>query len=614
MDANTLIRALTAAKQDGNEEAAEELRQMLAATYQSEVPSPLEGMSDAEKYAANWSAGVRQLGRGAMDLVGLRSDEDVAESRARDQELADSVRGGGAVQLAGNIAPTLAIPYGAVTKGLSAIPRVGAAIKAAGVGTRVLPTMMAEGVGTGAMLGALRETGEGESRVMNTATGAVGGAVVPAALGAAGALGRRLLPSAVGGERLGERAVGRRLAGAVGDDLPDATRRLQQFTRGAQQGLDVPPASTAMVTQNAELAAMELADRALPRSQRAWAAFDEALDNARWDILDRRLGSATTLEAAREATEEFANREIPRIFARVRPAKFTQASQDFTAGLRRELLSPTNIADPAARRVFAHIASTESKLKRAGGGWTPATLWKERQTLSAWLNGTPPSGKVEVRAPKMDHFIMEARNAIDATLNRATDDAWTPFLQSFGERLSAETRAKAGMNIRNVFFDDALTVPRGGTTAAGNPKVTRAAMQKAYSKFGSNKFGPTLDTDADDAARTVVDSLNAQEVLQRAKSTMTGRGGSQTTPLALRVAQESTGSNGAFMEIAQSIARYASHRDQQLMTRALEDPQFALRLLQSGQAQLSPIARRDLALIAASQRVALPVAANELAN
>lgn len=615
MDANTIIRALTAAKRDGNDEAASELRAMLEQSYADDVPNPVDAMSTGERYAANLGAGAVQLGRGAMDFVGLRSDDDVAQSRALDQNLADSVRFGGATQVAGNILPTLAVPFGAVSKGLTAIPKVGGALRAAGVGVRALPTLAAEGIATGATLGALQETGEGESRVFNTLAGAAGGAVIPAAIGVGGAVGRRLLPSVMGGQALAERSAAKQLATSVGQsELPAATKRLSQYARGVQQGLDVPPGSTAMVTQNPELAAMELADRAMPQAQRSWAALDEAIDNARWDILDRRLGNANTIAAAKQATQDFANVEVPKLFARVKPKKFDAAVADFGTGLRRELLSPENIADPAARRVFAHIASTEAKLKRAGSGWTPSTLWKERQTLTAWLDGTPPSGKVEVRAPKMDRYILQARDAIDATLDRATDNAWSPFLQQFGERLSAEAQAKAGVNIRNVFFDDALTIPRGPSTAAGNPKVTRAQMQRAYSKFGSTQFGSALSTDADDAARTVTESLQSGEVLDRAKSTMTGRGGSQTAPLAMRALQESSGSNGLLMDVAKRVSEYTSRRDKQLMTRALQDPQFALGLLRKGQSQLTPIARRDLALIAASQRAGLPIAANEFAD
>ncbi len=614
MDANTILRALTAAKRDGNDEAASELRAMLQQSYSDDVPNPVDSMSTGQRYAANLGAGTAQLGRGFMDLAGLRSDEDVSESRALDQNLADSVPGGGATQVAGNILPTLVVPFGAVSKGLTAIPKVGNALRAAGVGTRVLPTLFAEGVGTGAALGLARETGEGESRTFNTLAGAAGGAVVPAALGVGGAIGRRLLPSAIGGRALAERSAARGLTQAVGDDLPSAVSSLNKYARGAQQGLDVPPGSTAMVTQNPELAAMELADRTMPQAQRSWSALDEAIDNARWDILDRRLGNASTIEGAKQATQDFANAEVPKLFAKVKPQKFNAAVADFGTGLRREMLTPENVADPAARRVFAHIASTEAKLKRAGSGWTPGTMWKERQTLTAWLDGTPPSGKVEVRAPKMDRYILQARDAIDATLDRATNKAWTPFLQNFGERLGAEAQAKSGVNIRNVFFDDALTIPRGPSTAAGNPKVTRAQMQRAYSKFGSTKFGTSLSTDADDAARTVTESLQSGEVLDRAKSTMTGRGGSQTAPLAMRALQESSGSNGLLMDVAKRVAEYTSRRDKQLMTRALQDPQFALGLLRKGQAQLTPIARRDLALIAASQRVALPAAAAELSN
>lgn len=614
MNRRIILRALVAARRDGNEEAADELRSMLGESYRAETPSPTEGMSTGQRYAANLGAGTARLGRGIADFFGQVSDEDVAAARKRDTELASSVPYGGAVQAAGEVAPTMLIPFGAVSKGLTAIPKVGNALRGLGVGSRVLPTMLAEGATTGAVLGATQATGEGESRLANIALGAAGGAALPGAMMGAGKIATKVMPNALGGQKMAQRAVGRNLAGELGNDAGTVARSLSQHNRAVSRGIDIPPASTAMVTQNANLAAREVSDRASPRAFQVWAAFDEHLDNARWDILDRRLSTSQTLASARKATQDFADAEVPRLFQRVKWPEFRTASADFSKGLRSLINEPTRIADPHARRVLTHILSTEAKLKNAGSGWTPAAMWKERQTLASWLAGTPPSGKVEVRAPKLDVHIKQAMDAIDATLDRATGGAWTPFLIDFGDRLGKEAQAKAGINIRNAFFDDALGVVRGASTAAGNPKLTRAQTQRVYSNFGSTKFGPSLSTDSDEAMRTVVDSLNAGDVIQRAKSTMTGRGGSQTAPLLARAAGSVGGSHGLLADVAASVAQYVNQRERDIMTRALSDPAFAESLISGGVKQLSPLAQRDLMLIASATRAGLPIAAGAFAE
>lgn len=121
---------------------------------------PTVGMSGGQKFLAGVGMGMTNLARGAGQVLGVVSEEDVARSRERDAPLARTGAGS-----AGNVVGTVA----------------------AG-----LPTMLIPGANTytgaaltGAAMGALQPTVEGESRALNAATGAAGGVAGRAVVGGA---------------------------------------------------------------------------------------------------------------------------------------------------------------------------------------------------------------------------------------------------------------------------------------------------------------------------------------------------------------------------------------------------------------------------------------------
>jgi hypothetical protein len=74
---------------------------------------PTKGMGWGEKALVNVGAGIDSAWQGAKQLVGQgESDEAIKEKRRIDQHLADQTTGGGLLQVAGEIAPT--IPWGSV--------------------------------------------------------------------------------------------------------------------------------------------------------------------------------------------------------------------------------------------------------------------------------------------------------------------------------------------------------------------------------------------------------------------------------------------------------------------------------------------------------------------
>ena len=130
--------------------------------------SPTDDMSTGQRMLAGVGKGMVDLGRGAGQMLGMVSPQDVAEARKYDAPLANT--GAGATgQFLGTMAtaiPAMMIP------GANSV--TGAAL-------------------TGGAMGAFQPTVEGESRLQNAAIGAAAGGVGQKAIGvAANALGNRL--------------------------------------------------------------------------------------------------------------------------------------------------------------------------------------------------------------------------------------------------------------------------------------------------------------------------------------------------------------------------------------------------------------------------------------
>jgi hypothetical protein len=565
------------------------------------------GMSGGEKVAANWSAGVRGFGLGAAQLAlpkplerafGI-TDESIRERRAVNQPLADATTGGRFIQAAGEVAPTLAIPGGAVAKGLGMLPKVGQAIKGLGIGSRVLPTMLAEGAAVGGLQGAVTPTTSDESVLGNTVASAGMGAAIPGVLSGLGWAAR---PFSRG---LAQRKVAGEVGEALGVDAR-AARGVERSVQASERRVVDSPQSLAALTQNPKVAQLEIASRSNPDFAPGWQQFDEGAGNARWKALDDVLGSDETVRAAKAETDAYANVAIPEVFKRVNRTKLQAGVADFRAAVHGRLGAAVRHADPNGQQVYGYV---KKALEESDG--SPQALWNIRKTISAWLDGAPPPGFEGTRGAKIDKPIMETRKAIDEVLNRATGGKqWTRFLEKFGEHAQRETAQKAGQNIRNAFFDETLVNARGATTSAGNPAVTRARLEQALTKFGKNEFGETLNWQQRNVVDQVLTDLRADEVLQRAKSAMTGKGGSQTGPLmALMKRQRVLPGGGWLSDIANALNSFGRNKQAQIVTEMLQDPQAALTIVKQAERLRRPLSSAERALVTSARAaIATPAA------
>jgi len=601
-------QAYRAASAAGATDDAERILQVALKMAQAQAPDerdlydPIKGMSTGEKVAANWSAGVRNTGRGLAQLLLPKSlepaagitDESITNFRDLNDRLAESMPGGRAVQVAGEIVPTLAIPGGAVARGLGMVPKVGAVAQGLGIGSRLLPTMMAEGGILGGLQGAMVPTTSEESALGNAAAGAAMGAAVPGALAGLGYLARPF--SGTLAQRQAARTVGEALDVDAG-----AVRGLQRAVNASGKRIVDAPQTLAALTQNPKVAQLELASRSNPQFAGGWQRFDEQAANARWQALADALGSDASVATAKQATDEYAKVAVPEVFKRINAGKLADGVTDLRSAVQGRLNSAVRQADPNAQQVYGYV----KQALEAGDG-SPQMLWNVRKTISAWLDGAPPPGFEGTRGAKIDAPIMATRKAIDEVLNRATGGKrWSAFLEKFGEYAQAEGAQKAGQNIRNTFFDEVLAAPRGATTAAGNPAVTRARLEQALTRFGKNEFGETLNWQQRNVVDQVLSDLRADEVLQRAKSAMTGKGGSQTAPLLALMKRQHVVPGGHWLaDIANAVGTFGRSKQASIVNEILQDPQAALTILQQAEKLRRPLTGAEQSLVTAARAAA----------
>lgn len=242
------------------------------------------GMPWYEKAAAGFGKAIYDVGRGAGQLVGAVSRDDVAKSRELDAALMES-GAGMAGNLAGNVvmlAPTAMIP-GANT--------------------------IAGGAAVGAVSGLLQPSTSGSETFTNTALGGVLGGAVPfvsRSIQAGRALAEPL--SDVGQQRI----VGRALNRAAGADAPVVAKRLKEAatpfvgpSKGPYQRTtmgELVPGSLPTVgqaAQNPGVAALERAATATsPDVTNAVSAAIQQQNAARVGLLSDMAGDATTRAAA----------------------------------------------------------------------------------------------------------------------------------------------------------------------------------------------------------------------------------------------------------------------------------------------------------------------------
>jgi hypothetical protein len=169
------LRALKRAVEAGDMEAAAFIRQQAVAAQQAEDAaeySPVAGNSFAQNLREGIGRGMVNVGRHAGNLVGLVSDQELADANARDQPLMET--GGGKV---GSVVGEMAVTAPLMVGGAGLVGRTA-------LGARAIANPLARGVIEGAAQGALMA--DPGDKLSGAVLGGAAGGLVPAVGGVAG--------------------------------------------------------------------------------------------------------------------------------------------------------------------------------------------------------------------------------------------------------------------------------------------------------------------------------------------------------------------------------------------------------------------------------------------
>lgn len=517
---------------------------------------------------------------------GASSMKDV--TKARDAEYV-APEGVDWMRLGGNVANPVNWAGGGSVGLSSKIPLLAKA-------TAALPTAtnIARSAAGGVVGGALQPVGEGESRLDNMEAGGILGAVTPPAfklLAKAGRgarnVGQRFaagaLPEGFGGGRaaaaVGERKVADILRKEVGETMPDVTYTRHPFIEGAP--------SAAVATQSPKLASLERASRM--HAGDAWQGFDEAAQAARWKAIDEGLQTSDDVTRLLGKADEV-GQEVPGVYSAVKPKAFKAQMDDFYSGIQQAKQSAQYLGNPAVRAAVDYVENT----MREAGSVTPELLHTMRRTITKGLTGAPGAGEAGVRAAQSEPFIISLAQRMDDVLDTSSKGKWGSWKQDYAEAMHRAESAKADVNIRGKFVDEATgTVRKPATGVGGAPQVTPAALKQAIASAGSVKRGPRkgqnlLSTGSEDLLQGVVRDLDAQALLQRAKAASTGGSGSDTASnlaqAAMMEAMLPTGLGTARFVAGRSGAKTQEAMHRQLAS-LLQDPAALRRFLEVQQQQ-----------------------------
>lgn len=550
-------------------------------TADKELYDPTAGTSWGQRALENVGAGMDSAVQGVKQIFGGGpSDEDLQEKRRFDQHLADKTFGGGALQLAGEVAPSVPLGLGAG----AAAARGPALVRALAAS----PSLSA--AGGGAMAGAMQPVTSDESRLANMALGAGGGAagvkVAPYVLKGAMAAGRgagnvaqRALAAVpesapVLGGAAGRAAASqaeKKAAGILRRELPGG---VPQDVYTPHPHIGGPGPSAAAATQSPEIAALERGSRTTGGSH--WQDFDEAAGNARWETLDQGLMKQGDLDSFLAKANEV-GADVGDIYRKIQKTPFFKAMDDFYGKLQTTKQTPQYRGNPAVKSAVDYIEQT---MKEAGEV-TPELLHTVRRTVAGGLAGAPGVGSAGTRAVSSEPFVISLTKAMDDVLNKASKGKFNAWKEDYSTWMTKAESAKADINIRSKFIDPATGTPLKPTTGLGGaPGVKHHALAQAIKQAGSstrgvNKGKNLLNTGSEDVLQGVRKDLEASDIIARSKAASTGGGGSDTASniaqAALLEAVMPTGL-GVGRLVAGESKRNIDQKMQRQLAELLQDP------------------------------------------
>jgi hypothetical protein len=554
---------------------------------------PARGMSWGQKALVNLGAGfdqaytgVRQLG---TDMFGspeasARIRAEVEEKRRINEDLANKTTGGSALQFAGEVAPTLLLPGGAV---------------AANTGWLGLA---ASGAAAGLLGGAITPVGETDfGRGINMALQGSVGAALPLTM-SLGAAGLRTLfsPASRAANTVQEgliepgmnaaqrRAVLQQTRDAVAADVQQRAAR-QAAPAGAAVADEIP-LSVAARLDNPELARLERGSRT--RNAGNWYDFD--LSRAR-AVADRvREATAEGAEQGTRRATRSANwdRNWADASANANLANFAGQMDRLPGDLERLALEPS-ASNPSVRGAIDYV---RREIDRLGDQITPAHIQQMRAELNGRVNPVAMNNPMK-QAPRDAPATLSLMRQLDTLLDDVTGGRFTQRVNAGYAADSRALDAARGANkVRGQYWDvdpDNFSLGRVQGTAADLdvPAITEYSLGSALNRARNPNGSSMLSADANQQLNAVLDALRRQNIVQRVAKSATGGGGSNTASdiIAARaagaagdIAADVVGGPAANVAggILRGIRENTVGRSDRLLANALQNPEQMLQLLE----------------------------------
>lgn len=553
------------------------------------VFDPAAGMSTSDKILANIGAGMADLGTGVKslytDMFGSEDEkramqEEVARKREIDKRLAATVPGGSALQVAGGVVPTLAIP---------GIP------VAAGAGR--LATAAA-GAGTGAAYGAIVPRGEGESRTNSILLGGALGGALPLSMSALSAMTTPFRGQSRAAQEVTDAIVPQGATSPQRRQVLEQTMRQMQQPAQASAGGSIPLSVSARLG-NPELARLEAGSRA--RNGANWYDFDQNQARAvarEFDAATAEVGELAARRAARDANIK-ANKATA--FGAADASRFGGELGSFRANLEVAKQSP-DASNPA---VLQMLQTIEREMERLGPAFGPQHLATIRHNLSGKGNSLSPNAYAS--APRDSVATKSVISEIDRILNDVTGNRWQNVVTGYARDTVPVDAAKAAGRVRQKYLDETGRVQQGARSAdplGDVPLITEVGLGRAMNA-GRNPAGDNLlSATSQQRLEAVLDALRRQNIVQGVKRSATAGGGSNTasdqfaagTARAMGdVALDAVGGPAATVgrSLLSGIRGAVDARKDRALSQALQDEQAFVRMLENQAAKEGSVLDRS---------------------
>ncbi|MGI9153931.1 MAG: hypothetical protein ACR2IY_08670, partial [Rubrivivax sp.] len=419
-------------------------------------------------------------------------------------QLAASLPGGKALQSAGSIAPTLAVPAGGVLRGAQGLRMLPRAMNVAGRGAQVADAALVSGG-----MSALNPVGTGESRAQNVVMGAGFGAALPAALGVGAGIRERV--TRAGRASRAQNRAGDEIAAEVAGNGASAEARRAGLQRTmdavrAGQARGNPaniPLSVAAQVSDPQLARLEAGSRA--RNGANWYDFDQGQARAVAGAIDQATAEAGELAARRGARRSNWDTNWARAEGAADPQVFMQEMGGFAQRVDDLLRSP-EAENPAVRTVLERVRASIGDGSRP---FTPAHLQQIRANLSGKVK--PLSQNPFEAVPRESPAIQRLLGDVDQVLDNTTGGGWASVRGGYSADSDLVRQSQGAAAARRSYYDPQTGRVQGvAADAAGDvPKITEAGLGRAM-----NAARGQLSQGANQQLEDILGALRQQGIVQ----------------------------------------------------------------------------------------------------